>query len=125
MPEVEYWKHLLESGEFCEGWLSCLEIAFPARSHFGRRLGAGVRVTAVFISHGLDVAAAPHSSAGDFIIFTSRGVPCPFILRDLCRYKTESSFCIKSTFGNSLVVQWLRLPAPKWRGPGFDPWSGN
>ena len=93
--EVEYWKHSLESGEFCEGWLSRLEIAFPSRSHFGRRLGAGVRVTAVFISHGLDVAATPHSSAGDFIIFTSRGVPCPFILRDLCRYKTESSFCIK------------------------------
>lgn len=95
LPEVERGKHLLECGEFCKGWLSSLEIAFPSRSNFGRRLGAGVRVPAVFISHGLDVTAAPHSAAGNFIIFTSRGVPCPFILRDLCRYKTDSSCFIQ------------------------------
>ena len=27
--------------------------------------------------------------------------------------------------GTSLVVQWLRLRAPKAGGPGFHPWSGN
>lgn len=83
--EAACWKHLLECGEFRKGWLSSLEIAFSSCSHFGRRLRTCVRITAVFIPHGLDVAATPHSSARNLIIFPSRGVPRPFILRDLGR----------------------------------------
>ena len=38
---------------------------------------------------------------------------------------TSSVSAVKSTPGNSLVVQWLRLCAPNAGGPSFNPWSGN
>ena len=37
----------------------------------------------------------------------------------------QKNFIVKSTKRNFLVVQWLRLCAPKTKGPWFDPWSGN
>ena len=39
--------------------------------------------------------------------------------------KQRKNFIVKSAKRNFLVVQWLRLCAPKTKGPGFDPWSGN
>lgn len=46
----------------------------------GRRLGAGVRLTAVLVSHGFHVAAAPHPTAGDLVILPVTGVTPPVIL---------------------------------------------
>ena len=36
---------------------------------------------------------------------------------------TEMNLFTKQKQGTSLVVQWVRLHAPKAGGPGFDPWS--
>ena len=42
-------------------------------------------------------------------------------------YSLVNSTILKNrSYGKtSLVVQWLRLDAPKCRGPTFDPWSRN
>ena len=37
---------------------------------------------------------------------------------------TDTAYRLQG-YGTSLVVQWLRLQAPKFRGPGFDIGSGN
>lgn len=50
---------------------------------FGRCLGAAVRVSALLIPHGFDVAAAPHPAAGDLPILAPSGVTPPVILRHL------------------------------------------
>lgn len=46
----------------------------------GRRLGAGVRLSAVLVSHGFHVAAAPHPTTGDLVILPVTGVTPPVIL---------------------------------------------
>ena len=42
------------------------------------------------------------------------------------RASSSGEVRIKGNYaGTSLVVQWLRLPAPNIGGPGLDPWPGN
>lgn len=48
-----------------------------------RRLGAGVRLAALLIPHGFDVAAAPHPPTGDLIVLAVAGVTPPVILGHL------------------------------------------
>lgn len=58
-------------------------VAVPPRGRPGRYFGAGVRVGAVLVAHGLDVAAAAHPPAGDLPVLAHRRVPAPLILRHL------------------------------------------
>lgn len=51
----------------------------------GGRLGAGVRVPAVLIAHGFDVAPAPHPPAGDLVVSAPQGAPSPLVLGHLGR----------------------------------------
>lgn len=51
----------------------------------GGCLGAGVRVPAVLIAHGFDVAPAPHPPAGDLVVSAPRGAPSPLVLGHLGR----------------------------------------
>lgn len=48
-----------------------------------RRLGAGVRLSALLVPHGFNVAAAPHSTARDLVILPIARVTPPIILRHL------------------------------------------
>lgn len=48
-----------------------------------RRLGAGVRLPALLVPHGFDVAAAPHPTTRDLIVFPAAGVTPPLILGHL------------------------------------------
>lgn len=48
-----------------------------------RRLGAGVRVPALLVPHGLHVAAAPHPPAGDLVVLAVPRVAAPVVLRHL------------------------------------------
>lgn len=49
----------------------------------GRRLRAGVWLSALLVAHGFDVAPAPHPPAGYLLILAPGGVPSPLILRHL------------------------------------------
>lgn len=49
-----------------------------------RGLGAGVRLSALLIPHGFDVAAAPHPTARNLIILPAAGVAPPLVLGNLC-----------------------------------------
>lgn len=51
----------------------------------GGCLGAGVRVPAVLIAHGFDVAPAPHPPAGDLVVSAPCGAPSPLVLGHLGR----------------------------------------
>lgn len=48
-----------------------------------RRLGAGVRVPALLVPHGFDVAAAPHPATRDLVILPVPRVTAPVVLRHL------------------------------------------
>lgn len=48
-----------------------------------RGLGAGVRLSALLVPHGFNVAAAPHPTTRDFIILPTAGVTSPLILGHL------------------------------------------
>lgn len=48
-----------------------------------RRLGAGVRLPALLVPHGFNVAAAPHAPARDLVILPVARVTPPIVLRHL------------------------------------------
>lgn len=48
-----------------------------------RRLGAGVRLPALLVPHGFNVAAAPHATTRDLVILPVARVTPPIILRHL------------------------------------------
>ena len=52
---------------------------------------------------------------------------CFFLFSGVLSSHGDTRFvtAVKSTPGNSLAVQWLRLYAPNAGGPSFNPWSGN
>lgn len=60
-----------------------LEQRLRPEGHLGGCLGAGVRLPALLVAHGLDVAATPHPPAGDLLILAPRGVPSPLVLGHL------------------------------------------
>lgn len=51
---------------------------------------------------------------------------CFFLFSGILSSHGDTRFvtAVKSTPGNSLAVQWLRLSAPNAGGPSFNPWSG-
>lgn len=52
-----------------------------------RRLGAGVRLPALLVPHGFNVAAAPHATTRDLVILPVARVTPPIILRHLRRQR--------------------------------------
>lgn len=57
-----------------------------------RRLGAGVRLPALLVPHGFNVAAAPHATARDLVILPVAGVTPPIILRHLRWHRKDSGW---------------------------------
>lgn len=78
--------HLLERGHLCEGRLCGLQVAGSSCLDLRWGFGAAVRVAAVFLCHGLDVAAAAHPPARDLVVLPQRREPAPVILRHLWRW---------------------------------------
>lgn len=67
--------------EVCQGpGAHGLEQWFWPQGRGGGRLGAGVGLGTLLVAHGLDVAPASHSPAGDLLVLGARGVPCPLVL---------------------------------------------
>lgn len=64
-----------------------------------RRLGAGVRVPALLVPHGLDVAAAPHPATGDLVVLAVPRVAAPLVLRHLVVEIWEVSWSLATTGG--------------------------
>lgn len=96
-------EHLLESGHLGEGRLGGLQVAGSPSLHFGRRLGTAVRVAAVILRHGLDVAAAAHPPARDLVILGQRGEASPVVLRHLHQKQQTNGWLLKKKKENKAV----------------------
>lgn len=73
-------KVLLQCSHFCQRWLCCFQVAGPACLDFGRGFGTPVRVSAVILCHGFNIAATPHPPTWNVIFFSQWRKAAPIIL---------------------------------------------
>ena len=62
-------------------------------------------------------------SVSDF--FSKASITIKWITKKIFLVGRGGSQCVEKLCGTSLVVQWLRLQAPKAGGPGLIPGPGN
>lgn len=77
--------------------------------HLWRCFGAGVWLSTLLITHGFDVAATSHPTAGDLFLFATCGVRTPIILRHLGG--SRDSTC--------QLCPWEVCPTSSWRHSSF------